>query len=128
MGYLLQTGEFTVGRYKIRFARFSKGGWRAQGPWMRLLVTNRRLILLPDQLEQADGFPMAIPASNIVQVWSMGLGKRDGGVIELNGGDLLYFFVEMSQSTHMMRDIRTLLHPAAQPVAKAGTGQKRYVN
>ena len=128
MSYLLQSGEFTVGRYKIRFARFSKGSWRAQGDWMRVIVTNRRLILLPDEVNQEDSFPMAIPANNIAQVWSMGLGKRDGGVLELNGGELLYFFVELSQSNHLMRDIRALLRPAKRAVAKAGAGQKRYVN
>lgn len=128
MSYLLQSGEFSIGRYKIRFARFSKGSWRTQGDWMRLIVTNRRLILLPDQANQENSFPMAIPATNIAQVWSMGLGKRDGGVLELNGGELLYFFVELSQSNRLMRDIRTLLHPAKRAVAKAGAGQKRYVN
>ena len=128
MSYLLQSGEFSIGRYKIRFARFSKGSWRAQGDWMRLIVTNRRLILLPDQVNQENSFPMVIPASNIAQVWSMGLGKRDGGVLELNGGELLYFFVELSQSNHLMRDIRALLRPAKRGLAKAGASPKRYVN
>jgi hypothetical protein len=128
MGYLLQSGEFSIGRYRIRFARFSKGSWRTQGDWMRLIVTNRRLILLPDEVKQENTFPMVISASNIAQVWSMGLGKRDGGVLELNGGELLYFFVELSQSNRLMRDIRTLLRPAKPAPAKAGAGQKRYVN
>jgi hypothetical protein len=128
MSYLLQSGEFSIGRYKIRFARFSKGGWRAQGSWMRLIVTNRRLILLPDHVHQEKSFPMVIPAANIVQMWSMGLGKRDGGVIELSGGELLYFFVEWSQSSRLLRDIRTLLRPARKSVAKTGAGHKRYVN
>ena len=128
MSYLLQSGEFSVGRYKIRFARFSKGSWRAQGDWMRLIITNRRLILLPDQATQENSSPMVIPASNIAQVWSMGLGKRDGGVIELDGGELLYFFVELTQSNRLMRDIRALLRPAKRGVAKAGAVPKRYVN
>jgi hypothetical protein len=128
MGYLLQSGEFSVGRYKIRFARFSKGSWRTQGNWMRLLVTNRRLILLPENVQQKDSFPMAIAAANIVQVWSMGLGKRDGGVIELKGGELLYFFVDLAQSTHLMQDVRALLQPAVSAAASTGARQKRYVN
>lgn len=128
MGYLLQSGEYSVGRYKIRFARFSKGGWRAQGPWMRLIVTNRRLILLPDHVQQKDSFPMMIAADHMAHVWSIGLGKRDGGVIELTSGDLLYFFVEWSQSARLMRDIRALLRPAKQSVVRAGAAPKRYIN
>lgn len=128
MSYLLQLGEFSVGRYKIRFAHFAQGSWHAQGRWMHLLVTNRRLLLLPENPQQKDIYPMVIPAANIVQVWSMGLGKRDGGVIELKGGELLYFFVEMSQSTHLTRDVRALLKPALAKAAQAGMGQKRYTN
>src|SRR5690606_7651113 len=128
MGYLLQSGEFSIGRYRIRFARFSKGSWRTQGDWMRLIVTNRRLILLPDEVKQENTFPMVISASNIVEVWSMGLGKRDDGVLELNGGVVLDFFDELYQSNRLMRDIRTLLRPENPVAAKAGAGQKRYDN
>ncbi|MBZ0302514.1 MAG: hypothetical protein K8J31_22405 [Anaerolineae bacterium] len=113
---MILSSEQSLGRYKVRFARFTSGQWHHHGPWMRLLVTTRRLVILPEDVHQEDVTPLAIPGEDIEQVWSVGLGKRDGGVIALHSGDLLYFYVDWSQSSWLMRDIRMMLgKPAPKP-------------
>ncbi|HLV37196.1 MAG TPA: hypothetical protein VKY59_18895 [Spirillospora sp.] len=119
MSELLDVGEQQLGRYKVRFTRFVGGRWRTRGPWLQLIVTNRRLIILPD--EARDGrTPLVISAVDIARVWSIGLGRRDGGVIALRTGEPLYFYVDWSQSARLIRDIRRMMQPAAAAVARSG--------
>ena len=128
MSQVFQTGEHQVGRYRVQFARFSEGGWQTQGPWMRVIITNRRLIVLPDEVRREDPTPLVIPARDVVRVWSVGLGKRDGGVIELSSGDLLYFYVDWSQSARLVRDIRAMIQPRVAGASRAKSTDKRFIN
>lgn len=128
MSHLLRSDEKQLGRYKVRFTKFTAGHWHVYGPWMRVIVTSQRLIVLPDDVQREDATPLVIPAENIARVWSIGLGRRDGGVIALRSGTLLYFYVEWSQSVRLMRDVGKMLKAAAPVPAATAAGNKRYYN
>ncbi len=121
MDPLLPSDEKQLGNYKIRFTRFVSGQWHTRGPWMRLIVTSDHLTVLPLGARHTDATPLTIPAENIARVWSIGLGRRDGGMIAMKSGTLLYFYVEWSQSARMMRDIARMLK-SQQPAAAASVG------
>ncbi len=126
MNQLFQAGEQQRGRYRVRFTRFSRGGWHTYGPWMRVLVTDQRLIILPDEVRQQEQAPLVIAAGDIAHVWSVGLRKRDGGVLELKNGTLLYFYVDWSQSGRLIQDIRAMIRPAVAAAGQAAATGKRY--
>jgi hypothetical protein len=129
MSQLLRDGEQQVGRYRVRFARFGRQGWRTQGVWMRLIVTTERLLLLPDDvLQEPLEPPMIISAAEVARAWSVGLGRRDGAVIALRSGELLYLFVDWSQSVRLTKDIQMMTRPAARRAAYTTPANKRFVN
>jgi hypothetical protein len=109
-GIMLQPKERLLGRYKVRQARYTQEGWTPRGPWLRLIVSDYRLIFME---EDAQGNPQwrAIPPHQIAGVWSVGLGRRDGGIIALHSGSLLYFYVEWSESRKLMQDIKAMMKP-----------------
>lgn len=113
MDYQLHQGEYMLGRYKIRFVHFTSLGWDTIGGWMRAIVTNRRLLFLPEDAYEVA--PAAIDAADIARVWHVGLGNRDGLIVGLRGGQLIYMFVEWSQGTRLSRDIREMIAPPIQP-------------
>jgi hypothetical protein len=106
---MLQARERSLGRYRVQHVKFERGGWQTDGPWLRLIVTDQRLVVLPDDPRQQDIEPLVIWRHAIARAWSVGLGKRDGGVIALHSGDLLYFYVDWSQSARLIRDINSML-------------------
>ena len=123
----LEQGEYQLGRYKVRYAKFSGLGWGNHGPWMRILVTNRRLIILPDDVR--DSQATAIIARNeIGRVWNVCLGKRDGVILALTNGQLLYFFIDWSQGAKLVNDIREMLTPPLQPSITPRLPGKPYMN
>lgn len=123
----LQPGEFQLGRYKVRYAVFSSLGWAGRGPWMRAIVTNRRFILIPDDVHK-EGNPLVISSNAIRRAWSICLGRRDGALVALSNGQLLYFLIDWGQGAHMVKDIRDMLTPPAQPTIAPRLYDKRYLN
>jgi hypothetical protein len=119
--------ERHVGRYKVQYVKFIEGQWRPYGPWMRVMVTDQRLIFIPDHAPQ-HAKQMVIYPQMIGRVWSVCLGKRDGGVIALNSGQLLYFYVHWSESARLIRDINHLLRPTGTRPVLATTAPKRLTN
>ncbi len=113
----LQRGEYPLGRYKVRFARFTTHGWEERSAWMRALVTNQRVVFMPDDSQDARAAlsPTTIESHDIVRVWNVCLGKRDGAIVALSNGQLLYLFIEWSQGAKLVRDIHEMLTPPVQP-------------
>lgn len=124
---VLQQGEQYLGRYKVRFARFGRGGWQSFGPWMRAMVTDRRLIVLPDEA-QAEREPMVIASRSIDRVWQACLGKRDGGIIQLHSGELLYFYVEWSEAARLVKDLKLMVGVRVTPSARLTGNSKHIIN
>lgn len=127
MNTSLQQGEYQLGRYKARYAKFSGLGWDNNGPWMRVLVTNRRVILLADDARDAHATSV-IGRSDIARVWNVCLGKRDGVIMALTNGQLLYLFVDWSQGAKLVSDIHEMLTPPLQPSITPRIPGKRYIN
>jgi hypothetical protein len=122
---MLESQEHLLGRYKVRQARFSRDGWSPRGPWLRLLVSNYRLIFLSDD-PQGEAQSRSIAPHNIAGVWSVGLGKRDGGIIALHSGGLLYFYVDWSESPKLMRDIQAMMRPLIPRQGSAVVNKRHY--
>jgi hypothetical protein len=108
-------GEYPIGQYSVRLAIMSRVGWTENGPRLRALVTNRRLILIPDGMTQLK--PASIPVEQIKRAWSLTLGKRDGMMISLKLGHSIYLFVE--QGSDITQDLGTLLHRATTAYASS---------
>lgn len=113
----LQRGEYPLGRYKIRFARFTSHGWEERGSWMRALVTNQRVVFVPDDQEdtRTAQSPASIDRSEILRTWNVCLGKRDGAILALTNNQLLYLYIDWSQGAKLVRDIQEMLTPPIQP-------------
>ena len=119
--------EKQLGRYKVQYVKFIDGGWHPSGPWMRIIVTNQRLVLFPDHAPQ-QAKKLAIYPEQIARVWSICLGKRDGGIIALKSGQFLYFYVHWSESSKLVHDINHMLTPSPRSPVLATTLDKRIVN
>ncbi|MGQ9890149.1 MAG: hypothetical protein ACUVSX_16920 [Aggregatilineales bacterium] len=123
----LQQGEYRLGRYRVRFARFTSLGWDTQGPWMRAVVTNRRLVFTPEDAASPIA-PLELTPSSIARIWNVCLGRRDGLIIALKTGQMLYLFIDWSQGAHLGRDLRELLTPPLQPRIAPRAPHKQLVN
>ena len=123
---ILKQGEQQLGRYQVQFARFGRRGWQSHGPWMCALITNQRLIVLPDETVNSQK-PMVITPRKIRRVWRAALGKRDGGIIELRDGELLYFYVEWSQGAQLVRDLKQMVGGRVLPQSGATTNSKHII-
>jgi hypothetical protein len=123
----LQQGEFQLGRYKVRYAHFTSLGWDGRGPWMRAIVTNWRVILIPDDASDPL-LPCVIAGKSISRVWHVSLGRRDGVILALGSGQLIYLFIDWAQGRRLVRDIREMLTPPAQPRIVPRMTRKSYLN
>ena len=123
---ILKQGEQQLGRYQVQFARFGRRGWQSHGPSVCAFITNRRLIVLPDET-LTDQKPMVITPRKIRRVWRAALGKRDGGIIELRDGELLYFYVEWSQGAQLVRDLKQMIGFKALPESGTATNNKQIM-
>lgn len=127
MSVALEQGEYQISRYKVRVAHFTSLGWSASGPWMRATVTNRRILLLPDDL-QVPMEMMEIPASSIHRIWNACLSGRNGVIMSLKDRQLLYLVVEWSQGPRLEKDVREMLVPPAQPRITPRPFHKNWLN
>lgn len=127
MNTLLQQGEYPLGRYTVRYAYFTTLGWDARGPWMRALITNRRFILIPEEA-QSHIEPCVIEGNSVTRAWNVSLGKRDGVIIGLKNGQLIYLFIDWGQGARLVKDVREMLTPAAQPRIVPRLPSKNYMN
>jgi hypothetical protein len=127
MNETLHHDEYRLGRYRVRFARFTTLGWDAQGPWMRAVVTNRRVMFLPDEAG-SDAAPLEMMPGAIARVWNVGLGRRDGLIIALKTGEMLYLFIDWGQGPRLSRDLRELLTPPLQPRIAPRAPHKHFLS
>lgn len=127
MSETMQQGEYHLGRYRVRFARFTSLGWDTHGPWMRATVTNRRVIFFPDEATD-DTTPLTLTPNSIARVWNVALGRRDGMIIALKSGQLMYLFVDWSQGARLSRDIGELLTPPLQPHIMPRAPRKQFLS
>lgn len=123
----LEPGEQQLGRYRVQFARFGRRGWECHGPWMCAFITDRRLIVLPDE-EGDELAPMVVTPRKIQRVWRAALGKRDGGILQLRTGELLYFYVEWSQGAQLVRDLKQMLGFRILPATGSSAAGKSIIH
>lgn len=118
MDIMLETGEYLIGRYKVRIASFTRWGWQGDDTaWMHAHITNHRLLLLPEAPTDphATQSPLAFTAQDLKSVWNACLGRRDGVIIERSNGQLLHLLVHWSQGAKMARDLKEILVPLITP-------------
>lgn len=123
----LQIGEYQINRYTVRFARFTSRGWSTTSPWMRLLVTNRRLVFMPDDIK-GGASEYRIERSKIRRCWNAAMGRRAGIILELHTGELIHMYVEWSQGDKLVKDIVEMLAQPAQPRITPRLPDKPLVN
>lgn len=111
---MLDQGEYQLGCYLVRFARWTTRGWAGGGPWLRALVTNQRLLIISEAGEPRYS-PISIAAPDIMKIWSVSLGRRSGVIVLLKKRRLLYFLVDWGQGSKLVADVREMLAPPAQP-------------
>jgi hypothetical protein len=106
--YNLEHGEYVIERYRVKVTELLDSGWAQSVPWLKAIITNRRLLLVPEERE-ASGSPINIPLSDIEAVWNVGLGRRDGVVFGLKGGEKLHMLVDWNQGRRLLRDTQTVM-------------------
>jgi hypothetical protein len=108
---LFELGEYALGSYTVRYADWDNGEWFGVGPWLKAVVTNRRLLLFSEASSQRD----RIEPEQIRRVWNLCLGRRDGVMVALKDGRRLYMLVDWSQGNKLAKDIREMLTPPLKP-------------
>ncbi len=111
--HAFETGEYLLGSYKVQNASWINGEWFGAGQWLRALVTNRRLLIVPDA-HRREILEVITPAE-IRRVWNLCLGRRDGILVALHDGRRLYMLVDWSQGNRLARDINEMLTPPLKP-------------
>ncbi|MBZ0309974.1 MAG: hypothetical protein K8I82_28180 [Anaerolineae bacterium] len=111
--HYLESGEYLLGHYKVQPANWSNGEWFGNGQWLRAMVTNRRLLIASEP--QRYDKPEAIAPTDILRVWNLCLGRRDGVMVVLRDGRRLYMLVDWSQGNKLVRDINEMIAPPLKP-------------
>jgi hypothetical protein len=107
-----EAGEYELGVYKVQYVQWVDGEWRGKGYWLRAIVTNRRLLVFPEQ----NAVSMeSITPEQITRAWNVCLRGRDGLMVELNDYRRLYMLVDWSQGRKLAKDINEMLTPRAAP-------------
>lgn len=108
---LLEYGEYFIERYRVQLTELMSSGWARSAPWLQTIITNRRLILMPEA--ESSSSPMVISLPDIDGVWNVGLGRRDGVVLSLKNGEKLHMLVDWNEGRRMQRDTKMVM--ALQP-------------
>jgi hypothetical protein len=111
---ILESGEYSLGNYRVQYAHWINGKWSGSGHWLNVLVTNRRLLLLTEMNGQMERREKIDPAE-IVGVWNLCLGRRDAILVALQDGRQLYMLVDWSQGYKLARDINDMLAVPLKP-------------
>lgn len=111
---LLESDEYQYGIYKVQPVEWADGDWRGSGLWLRALVTNHRLLLLPEKNAQS-AHNQSIRAAEIARVWNVCLQGRDGIMVQYRNGGRIYLLVDWSQGGKLVKDLNTMLQPGAKP-------------
>ncbi len=111
---MFEQGEYQLGGYMVQFARFTPLGWDSGGPWLRAIVTNQRLLILSEGAKP-NYSPVSITPNELVKIWNVSLGRRNGVILLLKKRRLLYFLVDWGQGNKMVADVREMLAPPLQP-------------
>lgn len=116
MAHVLEHGEYQIERYRVKLTQLDTDGWSSDSPWLRAVITNRRLLLVPEE-DQNDCSPVVIPLAEIQKVWNIGLGRKDGLMLYLKTGQRVHMFVDWNQGRKLMRDTQEMMSvtPGATP-------------
>lgn len=102
---LLLPGECRLGRYHVAILRFTPSGWSPTTPPLKALVTNYRLMLLPQTRRQYQ--PAIIPSHFIMQISEVEMGYHKGVKIALKNGLRLYMTVSYSEDDNHLTETVT---------------------
>jgi hypothetical protein len=127
MSEKFEQGEYQLGCYMVQFARFTPRGWDGGGPWLRAIVTNLRLLVLSENSEPRYS-PISITCADIVKIWNVNLGRRNGVILLLKKRRLLYFLVDWGQGSKLVQDVKEMLAPPVQPRIAPRLAEKPRVN
>ncbi len=111
---LLESGEYQYGTYKVQPVEWADGDWQGSGLWLRAMVTNRRLLLLPEKSIQSLQ-NQSIRAAEIARVWNVCLQGKDGIMVQYRDGSRIYLLVDWSQGGKLVKDLNTMLQPLPKP-------------
>lgn len=116
MAHVLEHGEYQIERYRVKLTQLDTDGWSSDSPWLRAVITNRRLLFVPEE-DQNDCSPVVIPLAEIQKVWNIGLGRKDGLMLYLKTGQRVHMFVDWNQGRKLMRDTQEMMSvtPGATP-------------
>jgi hypothetical protein len=105
----LVKGESVLGDYHVRLARHGDEGWCGVGPRLSAVVTNERLLLMPQTFRPYP--PASIPRRYVDGVWNVGLGRRDGVRVSLSLGYQLYMLVSWGHGNKFAGDLKLMVKP-----------------
>ena len=111
---MFDQGEYELGAYLVQYARWTVRGWDSGGPWFRAIVTNQRLLIAADGSRPYLS-PISIAPSDIVKIWNVSLGRRNGVILLLRKRRLLYFLVDWGQGNKLVADVKEMLTPPVKP-------------
>jgi hypothetical protein len=111
---MLEQGEYELGCYLVQYARWTKSGWDSGGPWLRAVVTNHRLLIAAEGSRPYLS-PISIAPADIVKIWNVSLGRRNGVILLLKKRRLLYFLVDWGQGSKLVADVKEMLAPPVKP-------------
>lgn len=116
MAHVLEHGEYQIERYRVKLTQLENQGWTSNSPWLRAVITNRRLILIQEE-DEKNCPPMTIPLAEIQKVWNIGLGRKDGLMLYLKTGQRMHMFVDWNQGRKLMKDTQEMMSvtPGAMP-------------
>jgi hypothetical protein len=111
---MLEQGEYELGCYRVQHARWTVRGWDSGGPWMRAVVTNQRLLLAADG-NRPYFSPISITPTDLVKIWNVNLGRRNGVIILLKKRRLLYLLVDWGLGSKLVADVKEMIAPPVKP-------------
>lgn len=103
-------GEQKIGYYQVQVARLTSSGWVATVPPLNALVTNARLILLPQTRKPYP--PASIPRTYITGITTVALSARQGVQVHLKTGYEINMYVVWSEGENFLEAARQMLTPA----------------
>lgn len=107
--YLVE-GEQKLGLYQVQIARLTASGWVATVPPLNALVSNARLILLPQTRKPYP--PASLPKTYITGVIPVALSARQGVQVLLKTGYEINMYIAWSQGESFLEATRLMLMPA----------------
>lgn len=116
VSFSLEYDEYQIENYRVQLTEFVNSGWATNGPWLHLVVTNRRFIFMPEKKQRQETLTV-IPLCEVGKVFNVAMGRRDGVMFALKSGERLHMFVDWNQGQKLMRVARQMMSfkPGATP-------------